>query len=247
MTLRSLLTRLRPHPKNRTLIAIPTIDRDAPLAARCFAPLRNLLGPHADLLILTRESDTQALATWPALYPDVLLETLPHYPIGGRHNYDALAEKRNRARLFALSRDYTSLFFVDADVEIRPDTFRLLQACLRDGADLAFAPYAVRWFGGQPIVGLRDATGSFSVERVPDTGGVVRNRPAIGGLGCALLGRRALEVPIHSRSLPVAGGGAPVIGEDIGFYLDCLDRHLRVDYLRHVVHHHLVAPGQNSR
>ena len=242
---RRLVDRLRGRRPARSLVAVPTIDRDVPLAPMCFAALRPVLIGGADLMVLARESDMRARSAWPALWAQTILEVVPDYPIEGRHNYDALAETRNRARRFAMERGYGALLFVDADVEIGPNTFDRLTRCLCDGADVAFAAYGVRWCGDQPIIGVRDAaSGAITIERVPDTGGAVCGRPVIGGLGCTLIHRRALEVPIAARSL-TGPGGFPVVGEDIGFYLACIEQGKRICYLREVVRHH-PTPGSDG-
>jgi hypothetical protein len=241
--IRGLLGRLAQRPPKRVLVAIPTIDRDAPLANLCHRGLAPLLGqPGVDLLVVTRASDAAAQAAWRRLHSAVELATVPDYPIDGRHNHAALADKRNLARRAALDRGYDELFFVDADVELRHDTYDRLAAGLSAGAAVAFAPYAVRWYAGQAIVGVHDpATGRFAVERVVDGPGAASGRPYLGGLGCALVGRDALDVPIEVRALANPDSRLDAVGEDFGFYLACHERGKQVCYVRQVVTHHVGA------
>lgn len=228
--------------RSGTLVAIPTIDRDVGLAAACFAGLRPLLAGGAELLVITRERDARVRETWPRLWPDATVRTVPDYAIDGRHNCDALADKRNLARSYAAERACETLFFVDSDIRIRPDTFELLYACVQAGADVAFAPYAVRWYGNRPIVGAYDRlAGRFAVSEAPDSGGAVWSGSALGGMGCTLIHRDSFDVPFRTRSVQNADGLIPATGEDIGFFLECIERQKRICYVRHVVEHHVDA------
>lgn len=233
--------------RTRTIVAVPTIDRDAAFAPSCFRALRPILDDGAELLVLTREADRRARAAWAGLHPAARIETVPDYPVDGRHNHAALAAKRNRARERARERGVDALLFVDADVELKADTYPRLVDCLRGGADVAFAPYAVRWYANLPIVGIYDATTSrFSVERVAEGPGAVCGRAALGGLGCALIHARALDVPIVVRSLANPGSRAAAVGEDFGFFMACAEQGKRVCYLRQIVRHHLEPPLTSS-
>ena len=227
---------------DKILISIVTIDRDAYAIEQVYDSIKHLLNSEkVDLLIVCRESDTICIKKWKQLYPNVIIETVPHYNIIDRHNQNALVKKRNISRNFALNNDYDYLFFIDSDIIINRDTlYKLVVGCKSPySADICLIPYDVKWLNHSAIGIVDPKTESgFNIKKVEYS--MLEPEKyidcAIGGMGCTLLNRKALTIPFENIKLK--NGDKDAFGEDIGYFVNAYKNGLSVKYLKnHIVKH----------
>jgi hypothetical protein len=241
---------------DRTLIAIPTTDRDADHIADCYGTLcesaarclsvRGKDAAEFHLLVMPRESDVQSLERWSrirdagGLIP-VEIRTFDPYVIEGRHNMPAIARKRTFAMQAARERGFDYVLFVDSDIIVGNETLTRLFDAFRHGCDLALAAYEVKWLG-YPAVGVRQGD-HFQILDLSDP---ANNQPGfvhVVGMGCTMIGRSCFDVPFEERKIFDRDGvfnegpDAGVRGEDIGFCLNCLQRGKTLYYTGEIVTH----------
>jgi hypothetical protein len=233
--------------KPSVLVAIPTIDRDLRFFPVLTGSLRPLLADSSPfdvrILVLIREQDQLTFARWQA-FPRATVARLPDYPIEGRHNLAALADKRNHALEYAARENLDFLFFLDSDVIIREDTLPRLYRSTRLGADISTAPCPIRSLGC-PAVGLIEG------KRSPYANKILYNpqeldlpgehfRISVAGLACALIDRGSFDLRCRIERVTGFDGRSLITfeAEDIGFYLDARDKDRTVYCLtRHMVQH----------
>jgi len=203
-----------------------------------FDSIKHLLKDGTDLLIVCRESDSKCIKQWSNVHPSVIIKTVPHYDITGRHNYDALVKKRNIARQYAVDNNYDYLFFIDSDIIINKDTFNMLvKGC--NNADVCLVPYHVKWYGNI-AVGVVDSNteSGFNIKEIKHDPSqqVEYDVCAIGGMGCTLLNKKAMMMPFEYKQLH--GENRNVFGEDIGYFVNAHKNGIVVKYLKnHPIKH----------
>jgi hypothetical protein len=221
-----------PHTYSNVLISVVTIDRDADLIMQVSQPITKLMSKGADLLVVCRESDIQCRELWNNVGAHIV--TVPDYSINGRHNYQAIANKRNIAKQYAKDYSYDYLFFIDSDIVIRDNTLDIL---LDGNADVCMVPYEVKWLG-YPAVGVKDGakykiqpvtSGMLGMPGIPGIleilGIVSYGQCAIGGMGCTLIKYTVYDIPFEYRK--IEGFDRDVYGEDIGFFMNAFDYDIR--------------------
>lgn len=222
--------------KPKVLIAIVTIDRDAYAIPQIYDSLKNELNSNTDLLIICRESDKQTIEKWTKI-DGVIIRTVPHYEIKGRHNYEAIALKRNIAREYAISNNYDYLLFIDSDVIIQRSTIHKL---IYANVDICLVPYGVKWLNNMPAIGVRNSSdpSGYSIKMITadSESDEFYENCAIGGMGCTLLNKKAMKIPFKYGELK--NNERNVFGEDIGYFMAANDANLEIKYLaNHPIKH----------
>ena len=134
--------------KDKILISIVTIDRDAHLIPQLHQSILGLIAQYnIELLIVCRKGDINTQTKWKSLYSSVIIATVNNYDVKTRHNVDMIAVKRNIAIQYAIVRGYYYLFFLDSDIIIKHNTLDLLLEGCENHSDICLVPYFVRWLG----------------------------------------------------------------------------------------------------
>lgn len=199
------------------LTAIVCIDRDADLAHQlCSALVKCGSG---DIMIVTRDSDVKTINFWKN---KAIVRTVPHYEIKNRHNCEKIAEERSMVVDYARKK-YDAIWFVDSDVIPIPGTLKELSKTTKD---VCVAPYRVKW-SGYPCVGIKsDQPPYIKIHNITPNDQLIERRPClIAGFGCTYIRKSTFNIKIESKNL---GEGH---GEDLGFFVNCMNAGLKCEYL----------------
>jgi hypothetical protein len=212
----------------RILTAIITIDRDAHLAKYLYASLLDNFANN--ILVITRESDKKTIDFWKNR---AIVHTIPHYIISSRHNFDKLIEKRRLAMAYAKNNYYDALWFVDSDILPTPG---VLWHLAQTNKDICIAPCRAKW-AHAPVIGIKH-NNTIKLHTINWIDRLKERRECIiGGFGCTLIKRSAFDVKIEYQKLD--DGMLSVFGEDIGFFLNCVQHHIKIEYLTNMIQPHL--------
>jgi FAD/FMN-containing dehydrogenase len=162
----------------------------------------------------------------------VSVVTVPWYDVAGgqvaseRHNYDGVLAKRTKLIEAAAAAGTTVIWYIDADVRVRPEDWGALGALLAAGHPVAIIPYPIRWADNRPVVCLSAANGElvlYDARALRADDGSSSVTVAGGGFGCTaveLAVGGAIPFKVHECGLSTGGF---MCGEDIGWFFNARD------------------------
>ena len=212
--------------QQKILIGTPIIDRDSDILDEFIQHVIPYLNEFhfrysCDLLLITRESDKKIIKLVTSLnHPKIILKQVAHYDITKRHNFEHLVNKRHQILNYGASNQYDYVFFIDADILVKPNTLDLL---LSSHVDCCFCPVNLHW-SDEKVIGMPNS------DQLIDTSTLKTEQPfihsIIGGFGCTLISKEVFNIPLHvlSKEVTYHGKKITVTGEDIGFYEDCISQ-----------------------
>ena len=231
----SLMMSLR---RRRLCVAICCIDPRLDEVPGCLACLRGWRWPGeggggggvgVHVVGCLRRSDRRLIQRSTAEgWFDALLLVDPYPDPQPHHDYQGLARQRTLAWDYARCRGFDALMFVDSDVRPAPSTpGHLMFALFALGADVACVPYRVRWRSSSaepPMLGygnVGDGTARIAAPPLPVLPFAVFT---VCGMGCTALRCDSPRLPTVFRVASALG----ILGEDIGFCLDAVERGARM-------------------
>lgn len=227
-----ICTNVKPKQEHcRVLTGIVCTTRDIELAPKLYnALLSNTVG---DIMVVTRETDHETIQFWK---DKAIVKTVPHYTIEGRHNIEQIAMKRTIIMNHAQTFNYDAVWFVDSDVI---PTSGVLQELEKTKADVCIAPYKIKWLGS-PCVGIYSVNPPHvSIHKIGLFDTLFARKPCIiAGFGCTFVKRTAFSQKIQCGVIEDAN--RKVLGEDVGFFMNCYKAGLTVEYLPRWIQNHVL-------
>lgn len=220
--------------RTRILIGTPIIDRDIDILSEFLQHIKPYIDKYnfkytCDMMFMTRTSDTKTINLLTKLnHPHIILQQVQHYEINKRHNFEHLTKKRQFIINYAKQHNYDYVFFVDSDIMIQPDTVDLL---LNATVTCCYCPISLHW-SNEKLVGVAS-------NELIDTKTLETNEKYIynivGGFGCTLIHKNAFSIPLRVTSMygVLHNKKQLVTGEDIAFYIDCLNNNMTTACLLH--------------
>ena len=214
----------------KILTAIVTIDRDVDIADKLYLSL--IQNGSKDILIVTRDSDYKTIQFW---NNKAIIITVPHYEIKDIHNLDKLSKKRNIVMDYAKKFKYNALWFVDSDIIPINGTLNELKKTTKD---ICICTYRLRW-SNCGLVGIKTNEYPFvKIHKISIFDKLFARQPCIiGGFGCTFIKNTAFNQTIESKTLQ--NENIKVLGDDIGFFINCNNAGLECEYLTRWVQPHL--------
>ena len=213
----------------RILIAIITTDQDIDSVDQVHQGLKNYLTQsNIELLVVTRRNDIKVINKWNKLANHLL--TVEPYDItkGQRDDSAAIVGKRTVARKFALANNYQFLWFVDANIIVKPYLNLLLIGLIDKDYEVVAAPYQIKWLG-YPAVG--NLTGPIKVVHNKRT--VNYGSAQLVSMGCTLISRKGLSISFDNMKLTMDKN--EIEGDDVGFCWNCHSAGYKIGYIDKLV------------
>ncbi len=215
--------------RHRILIAIITTDYDLGLIDQVYQGLQDYLQqPNIELLVVTRRNDHKAIEKWRKLANHILTVEPYDIPEGQRDHPAAIGGKRNVARKFALANNYQFLWFIDANIMVKPYLNLLLIGLIDNEYEVMAAPYKIKWLG-YPAVG--NLTGPIKVAH--NKRSVNYTSAQLVSMGCTLISRKGLSIAFDNMKLTI--GKSEIEGDGVGFCWNCHQIGYKIGYIDKIV------------